>query len=105
MHQRPSSLLEHINAATRNTIAGPFGNEKEAAEVAAGLVAADAFAAQDHDGDHFRRNETPVLGGAIADDEQGRPARARYSFDGHEEGELAMTEGMAIEILDDRDPK
>ena len=108
MHQRPSSLLEHINAATRNTIVGPYGSEEKAAEaLGVGMVASDPFSAQDHDGDHFRRAETPsdAIGLGMAVDEQNRPARARYSFDGQGEGELPMAEGATLEILDDRDPK
>jgi hypothetical protein len=38
-----------------------------------------------------------------ADDETSRPAHARYSFDGAGEGELALTAGLEVEVLDDRD--
>ena len=125
-HQRPSSLLEHINAATRGAILGgasPFAhpsdhdadrhidNEKEdemyGAAGAAGLSSSDPFAAE-HDGDNFRRAETPsdaIAMGGMAAEESGRPAHARYSFDGGGEGELPLDEGMSLEILDDRDPK
>ncbi|KAL5528412.1 hypothetical protein ACEPAF_7548 [Sanghuangporus sanghuang] len=105
MHQRPSSLLEHINEATRTTILGapagfdnPLKHEDE-------LTSADPFA-QEHDGDHFQRAETPsdAMGLGTAGEEQGRPAHARYSFDGAGEGELPLAEGMDLEILDDRDP-
>ena len=111
-HQRPSSLLEHINAATRNTIIGgasPFADqhaEKEADEYAAGLSSGDPFA-HEHDGDNFRRAETPsdAIGAGMGAEEAGRPAHARYSFDGGGEGELPLDEGMSLEVLDDRDPK
>ncbi|EJD03004.1 uncharacterized protein FOMMEDRAFT_134152 [Fomitiporia mediterranea MF3/22] len=109
MHQRPSSLLEHINEATRGTIIGaPAGfenSQKQEEEHAAALTSADPFA-QEHDGDNFQRAETPseVIAIGTANEEQGRPAHARYSFDGAGEGELALAEGMSLEILDDRDP-
>jgi cbb3-type cytochrome oxidase subunit 3 len=104
-HNRPSSLLEHINAATRTTILGgtsPFADpgEKQEAYGAAGY-------SQDHDGDHFHRAETPsdAMHLGMAAEESGRPAHARYSFDGGGEGELPLYEGMGLEVLDDRDPK
>lgn len=125
-HQRPSSLLEHINAATRGAILGgssPFShpadqdhdraldNEKDedayGAAGAAGLSSSDPFAGE-HDGDNFRRAETPsdaIAMGGMATEESGRPVHARYSFDGEGEGELSMEEGMSLEVLDDRDPK
>ncbi|KAH8119371.1 cortical protein marker for cell polarity-domain-containing protein [Phellopilus nigrolimitatus] len=113
IHQRPSSLLEHINAATRTTIIGtssPFENQNAQGEEEnlTGGMTADPFAGQeDHDGDNFRRAETPseAMGAlGMAMDEQGRSAHARYSFDGGGEGELKLDEGMSLEVLDDRDP-
>lgn len=106
---RPSSLLEHINAATRSTIlAGqsPFahmGSEKEA-DVAAGAaaVSSDPFGP---DASNFARAETPsdaVVGG-LANEDMSRPAHARYSFDGAGEGELPLVQGQELEILDDGD--
>jgi hypothetical protein len=116
---RPTSLLAHINAATRNTIMGgqsPFGtHEKEFAAGAAG-AGAGAYAAahsqseHDHgygpDADGFERTDTPseAMGMAMGGDEDGRPARARYSFDGAEDGELPLSAGLEVMILDDRDP-
>lgn len=101
---RPSSLLEHINAATRTTIIGtsPFAahdNEKDVAVVA---TSSDPFGP---DASNFARAETPsdAMGGLLAGEEASRPARARYSFDGKGEGELPMTAGQEIEILDDGD--
>lgn len=107
-HHRPSSLLEHINAATRDTILGtsPFENSKLKAEEAGGVgVSGDPFLAHDQDDDNFRRADTPsdVNGGAGMS--QGRIAHARYSFDAGGEGELQISEGTSLEILDDHDPK
>ena len=110
---RPSSLLEHINAATRSTILGansPYGpnGEKEAGYAAAGAAAAgmahdDPFSGPD--ASNYLRAETPLdaLGGAIDGEETFRPAYARYSFDGKGEGELSLRTGQELEILDDRD--
>lgn len=109
-HHRPSSLLDHINAATRNTILGtpsPFGFHGEKDEPIGakdGLSPdIDPFAA---DGSNYLRAETPsdAHGGMMAaEEETSRPAHARYSFDGAGEGELALTAGVEVEILDDRD--
>ena len=105
MHQRPSSLLEHINEATRTTILGPPAGFENPQRHEDELTSADPFA-QEHDGDHFQRAMTPDAAGlALAAEEQGRPAHARDSFDGAGDGELALTEGMNLEVLDDRDPK
>ncbi|KAJ7901690.1 cortical protein marker for cell polarity-domain-containing protein [Mycena olivaceomarginata] len=86
-HHRPSSLLEHINAATRTTIIG--ANQ-------------DPFAP---DASNYMRAETPsdAIGG-IMTEETSRPAQARYSFDGTGDGELPLSAGSAVEVLDDRDP-
>lgn len=107
-HHRPSSLLEHINAATRTTILGatsPFTAEKEAEKVVReGPPDQDPFGA---DGSNYVRAETPsdAVGGTMAGEEEtSRPAHARYSFDGTGEGELALSAGLAVEVLDDRDP-
>jgi hypothetical protein len=110
-HHRPSSLLDHINAATRNTILGtpnPFGlsGEKDDAIGAKGGLSPDLdpFAA---DGSNYLRAETPsdaAAGGILAaDEESSRPAHARYSFDGTGEGELPLSAGLEVEVLDDRD--
>jgi len=111
IHQRPSSLLAHVNAATRTTIMGgssPFSQydpekEEEAARerMAAGSETNDPFGV---DASNYMRAETPldaIIG--AGGQESGRPAHARYSFDGTGEGELALTAGMELEILDDRD--
>ncbi|THH30948.1 hypothetical protein EUX98_g3263 [Antrodiella citrinella] len=110
---RPSSLLEHINAATRSTImAGqsPFAgmnSEKDAdTTVAAGSrvgANSDPFGP---DGSNFARAETPsdaIVGGLANEEDMSRPAHARYSFDGAGEGELPLAQGQEIEVLDDGD--
>jgi len=108
VHHRPSSLLEHINAATRTTILGgtsPFNNaEKEEDRVPGQGPDQDPFAA---DASNYVRAETPsdaVAGMMAGEEEMSRPAHARYSFDGTGEGELALSAGLAVEVLDDRDP-
>ena len=104
-HHRPSSLLEHINAATRTTILGasPFGNlnvEKEEERMV--KETQDPFGP---DASNYMRAETPsdAVGGMMTE-ETSRPAHARYSFDGTGEGELPISTGAEVEILDDRDP-
>lgn len=110
IQHRPSSLLEHINAATRSTILGaqsPFhhiGVEKEEAAREGGAEReGDPFGP---DASNYLRAATPsdaVIGTMAAEEEGRRPAHARYSFDGTGEGELPLTAGMEIEVLDDRD--
>lgn len=104
-HHRPSSLLEHINAATRTTILGTaagsaFGSDKE--EERSPEHQQDPFGP---DASNYIRAETPsdAVGGMLAE-ETSRPARARYSFDGTGEGELPISTGAEVEVLDDRDP-
>ena len=107
MHQRPSSLLAHVNAATRTTILGatsPFSQynpekEEESTGQRSGGDNVDVFGP---DASNYVRAETPSdaigVGGEV-----GRPAHARYSFEASGEGELALTAGMELEILDDSD--
>ena len=104
-HHRPSSLLEHINAATRTTILGasPFGNiSTEKGEEKAVKETQDPFGP---DASNYIRAETPsdAVGGLMTE-ETSRPAHARYSFDGTGEGELPISTGAEVEVLDDRDP-
>ncbi|KAG0703224.1 cortical protein marker for cell polarity-domain-containing protein [Suillus ampliporus] len=108
VQHRPSSLLEHINAATRTTILGApsplnaVGVEKEEA-VREASAEPDPFGP---DGSNYLRAETPsdaVVGTMAAEEEFSRPAHARYSFDGTGEGELPLTAGLEVEVLDDRD--
>lgn len=108
IQHRPSSLLEHINAATRTTILGgqsPFHNFSAEKEEAAreGGGEGDPF---EPDASNYLRAATPsdaVIGTMAAEEEGSRPAHARYSFDGSGEGELPLTAGLEIEVLDDRD--
>lgn len=114
-HHRPSSLLEHINAATRTTILGgssPFADygadNKEEEKVARDRDAPSPMHDQDPfgpDASNYLRAETPsdAMGGHMGE-EFSRPARARYSFDGAGEGELGLSSGAEVEVLDDRDP-
>ncbi|KAJ7262315.1 cortical protein marker for cell polarity-domain-containing protein [Mycena haematopus] len=107
-HHRPSSLLEHINAATRTTIIGasPFANyntkEDKEPDTRSHTPDQDPFAP---DASNYMRAETPsdAIGG-IMTAETSRPAQARYSFDGTGDGELPLSAGSAVEVLDDRDP-
>ncbi|KAF9484449.1 hypothetical protein BDN70DRAFT_989542 [Pholiota conissans] len=108
-HHRPSSLLEHINAATRTTILGtstsPFSvynSEKEEKATSSQPGQQDPFGP---DASNYMRAETPsdAAGGLLAE-ETSRPAHARYSFDGTGEGELPISSGAEVEVLDDRDP-
>lgn len=116
---RPSSLLEHINAATRQTIlagGSPFGqhsSEKEEADTGiaagagagAGIIGSTSADPFGPDASNFARAETPsdaVVGG-VGGADSSRPAHARYSFDGQGEGELPLAAGQTVEILDDGD--
>ncbi|KAI0793263.1 cortical protein marker for cell polarity-domain-containing protein [Abortiporus biennis] len=112
---RPSSLLEHINAATRTTILGSSAFDPNMVEKEVGIGAStsaserldrDPFA-MDVDGSNYQRAETPsdaIMGTMIGEEEPSRPAHARYSFDGEGEGELRLVAGQEIEVLDDGDP-
>jgi hypothetical protein len=105
MHHRPSSLLEHINAATRTTILGasPFAshNPDKEEEKTNNLDHHDPFGP---DASNYVRAVTPDAMGGMLAEELSRPAHARYSFDGTGEGELPMSAGTEVEVLDDRDP-
>ncbi|OCH93126.1 hypothetical protein OBBRIDRAFT_790595 [Obba rivulosa] len=106
---RPSSLLAHINAATRTTILGaqsPFAaqNLEQEGAIGAASMAADQDPFEP-DASNYVRAETPsdAIAGTMGAEES-RPAHARYSFDGVGDGELALTAGQEIEVLDDKDP-
>ncbi|KAJ3794740.1 cortical protein marker for cell polarity-domain-containing protein [Lentinula aff. detonsa] len=105
IHHRPSSLLEHINAATRGTIIGASPFAQHSSEKEEERLEGDGLEPEyAHDGDNYVRAETPsAYGGAMGTEEASRPAHARYSFDGAGEGELPLTAGAEVEILDDRD--
>ncbi|KAK0461417.1 cortical protein marker for cell polarity-domain-containing protein [Desarmillaria tabescens] len=108
-HHRPSSLLEHINAATRATVLGGGAydhyddkeEEKILRDAPSPLPDADPFGP---DESNYLRAETPsdAVGGLMGEDSS-RPAHARYSFDGAGEGELPLSAGAEVEVLDDRD--
>ncbi|OBZ68009.1 Polarized growth protein rax2 [Grifola frondosa] len=104
--RRPSSLLAHINAATRTTILGvpgPFGaNQEKEAETAPAAAHDDPF---EPDASNYVRAETPsdAIAGTMDGEDMSRSAHARYSFDGAGEGELALSAGQEVEVLDDRD--
>ncbi|KAF7361185.1 hypothetical protein MSAN_01150400 [Mycena sanguinolenta] len=87
---RPSSLHGDINAATKQP------------DTRSNTPEPDPFAP---DASDYIRAETPsdAIGGMMLE-ETSRPAKARYSFDGTGEGELALSAGSAVEVLDDRDP-
>ncbi|KAF8320722.1 hypothetical protein DL93DRAFT_2215739 [Clavulina sp. PMI_390] len=127
VQEGPSSMLEHINAATRSTFMNPgsLGTAAGAGALAAaagtkrqstedrGTWAAGASTEGGHtDADGWRRTETPataagagIVGtGHEPEEEVGRPAFARYSFDGEGEGELPLQTGVQLAVLDDRDP-
>ncbi|KZT19900.1 hypothetical protein NEOLEDRAFT_1076882 [Neolentinus lepideus HHB14362 ss-1] len=101
---RPSSLLAHINAATRNTIIGstsPFGAFSAEKEEETGGTSR-VISPEDP---NFARADTPsdaVIGGTTSD-VAFRPSHARYSFDGTGEGELAVRAGQELHVLDDGD--
>lgn len=115
LHHRPSSLLEHINAATRNTIIGGaiFQNGEK------------NISPEPTDGTHIGEDEDGMgTGEAYNDpDGEGRVARARCKFDvlgwlcnpltswtcadsfvPSGDGELQLSEGAQVVVLDDRDP-
>lgn len=104
-HHRPSSLLEHINAATRTTILGASSFSNYNAEKEEEKTGRDG----DHDpfgpdASNYLRAETPsdAVGGLLPE-ESSRIAHARYDFVPDGEGELPLQAGAEIEILDDKD--
>lgn len=99
---RPSSLLEHINAATRAAALGssPYGQYATEKEGATATGDTDPFGP---DASNYVRSETPAVGGMIGAEESSRPAHARYSFAAEGEGELPLTAGQELEVLDDND--
>ncbi|KAF9050968.1 hypothetical protein BDZ89DRAFT_1056874 [Hymenopellis radicata] len=106
-HQRPSSLLEHVNAATRATVFGGvyshYDQDKEEEKIEPSSPSHDVNPFGP-DASNYLRAETPsdAMGG-IMGEEASRAAHARYSFDGVGEGELRLSAGAEVEILDDRD--
>jgi hypothetical protein len=106
---RPSSLLEHINAATTSILGSQsphnVSGEKDAAAADAGASSTGHDPLSGPDASNYLRAETPsdTFGGGLASEETGRPAHARYPFDGTGEGELSLIVGQELEILDDHD--
>ncbi|KAI3615164.1 cellular morphogenesis protein [Moniliophthora roreri] len=101
-HHRPSSLLEHVNAATRGTIIGasPFPEKVDEK----GVPDPHDHDPYGPDASNYVRAETPSDAfHGMGMEGTSRPAHARYSFDGAGEGELLLTAGAEVEILDDRD--
>ena len=120
--QRPSSLLAHINAATRNTIFMPKDMDVLADAGGAGHKAEET-AVDPTDQTHVLRGDSvshegtlAVVAGAVRmsgsqspvttvdDDDVNRPAQARYSFEGNGEGELPLKTGQDVIVLNDQDP-
>ena len=101
--------MEHINAATRTTILGaggsPFDEQKNKEDDAGATSTSHGHDPFANDGEYLRA-ETPsdaIAGIGFGPEEQSRPAHARYSFDGAGEGELPLSVGLELEVLDDRD--
>lgn len=106
LQHRPSSLLEHINAATRTTILGASPHSNFDPDKEEEKIDRDGLdEAYGPDASNYIRAQTPsdAMGG-MAPEEVSRPAHARYSFDGDGEGELPISAGAELEVLDDRDP-
>ena len=117
--QRPSSLLAHINAATRNTIFMPKDMEISSNAEIAGHKAEET--AVDHtDHSHALRGDSISHEGTLApaalisgtqspvttvdEDDVNRPAQARHSFEGDGQGELPLKTGQDVIVLNDQDP-
>jgi hypothetical protein len=120
--QRPSSLLAHINAATRNTIFMPKDMEVSSHADVAGHKAEET--AVDHSdqahvlrGDSISHEGTLAAGAGAAlisgsqspvttvdEHDVNRPAQARHSFEGEGEGELPLKTGQDVIVLNNQDP-
>lgn len=113
---RPSSLLAHINAATRNTILGTPGNDYYGHKGEETMID-DPNRPPSTAGSHVGAAAAGVAGAAAAEkntltpvttseeNDVNRPAHARYSFDGKEDGELSLHHGQEVTVLNDRDPE
>jgi hypothetical protein len=112
---RPSSLLAHINAATRGTIIGagtdsPFDQlkgEKVDHHADVGSPGSETFAGEHEQAAYIRATDTPIdaAQGTLQNEgeELSRPTHVRYSFEGEGEGELPLSSGAQVIVLDDRD--
>jgi hypothetical protein len=100
---RPSSLLAHINAATRGAIVAgiesPYDNQKDQAPTSEGHDNAPYIRATDTPIDAAPGSLMPGEGNEMV-----RPTQVRYSFEGDGEGELPVSAGTQVVVLDDRDP-
>ncbi|KAF8513096.1 cortical protein marker for cell polarity-domain-containing protein [Hysterangium stoloniferum] len=104
---RPSSLLAHINAATRGAIVGvglesPYGDHKK------NDLHSPTTEGYDNT-PYIRSTDTPIDAApgtlmAGEGDEIAREVHVRYSFEGGGEGELPVSAGTQVTVLDDRDP-
>ena len=113
---RPSSLLAHINAATRGTIIGagvdsPFDQqkgEKDDQHPDVGSPGSETYAGEHEPGPYIRATDTPIdaAPGTLQNEgeDMARPTHVRYSFEGEGEGELPLSAGAQVIVLDDRDP-
>jgi len=100
-HHRPSSLLEHINAATRTTILGHYSSEKEEKTSSGSHNDSDHFGP---DASNYVRSKTPSdAQGGIMSEGVSRFAHARYSFDGNGDGELPVKAGDEVQVIDGSD--
>jgi len=103
---RPSSLLENLNAATLDILGAHSPTAVSHEDGVKGYTYAVDDDPNSPDASNFARAETPsdaVARGIVGEDEMSRPAHARHTFGGGGDGELAITSGQEIEILDDRD--
>ena len=93
----PTSLLEHVQAATVSMIgagaASPYDGQKGKEEDGRH---GDPFASYPDEYD-------AAAAAGINISAEGRRAYARFSFDGDREGELPMHAGTTLDILDDSD--
>ena len=92
----PTSLLEHVQAATVSMLGGgaaaaAFAGHKEKEEDARH---GDPFGADPDDYD---------AAAAVNSSAEGRRAVAKYYFPGDNEGELPLEEGTTLDILDSSD--
>jgi hypothetical protein len=119
--QRPSSLLAHINAATRNTILMPRDSDALTDTGVAGHNAEETVVDHTHQvhprGDSMGHDGTLAGGAGVAlmsgsqspvttvdEDDVNRPAQVRYSFEGNGDGELPLKTGQSVLVLNDQDP-
>ncbi|KAG9085576.1 hypothetical protein FRC06_003542 [Ceratobasidium sp. 370] len=105
LHHRPSSLLEHINAATRNTIIGGAIFADGQKNISPEPTDGTHMGGEDDGKGHMAEDDDGMGPGEAYNDPdgEGRIAKARYSFLPSGDGELLLTEGAQVTVLDDRD--